>query len=402
MILGLFGTNHIMWGDGIVAEFVINEYRGVFKRAEELYLDEKYKEAVPLLQTVVDNDKENYAACYYLGECLYSGKGIAKDPKKAFQLFMTAASNKVTDASYMVGMCYLEGVGIAQDSTQAVAWFTEAAKYAHPLSQYYLGLAYMTGNGITKDIPRAAQWLVHAAKQGIVEAERDAAICYEALSKFKGAATLYLAGAEAGDSYCQERIADCYADGIGTLQCTELAVHYYELAANQGNVQAQVKMANRYAVGNGVPQSQKNAIFWWMKAANAGNAEAQNSLAECYYSGNGVYKNVQQALSWWTKAAEAMNVTAMIHLAEYETNPDEDEVDLEQAKYWWTKAAEAGDSYAMYQLGECFEKGLGVPAINLEDAFRWYKLASDNGNEEASEKIKKFTKSITGKIKIKK
>ena len=30
-----------------MAEFVLNEFRGVFKRAEELYNEEKYKDAVP-------------------------------------------------------------------------------------------------------------------------------------------------------------------------------------------------------------------------------------------------------------------------------------------------------------------------------------------------------------------
>lgn len=273
-----------------MAEYVVNQFKGVYKRAEELYYEEKYKDAVTLFKQIVEKDPDNHAACYFYADCLYYGRGVAKDVKKAFEFFMIAATNKVTEASYMVGLCYLEGIGTKQDSTQAVAWFTEAAKYAHPLSQYYLGLAYMNGNGINKDIPRAAQWLVHAAKQGVVEAQRDAAICYEALGNFKGAATLYLAGAESGDSYCQERIADCYADGIGATQCTELAVHYYEQAANSNNVNAQVKLANRYAVGNGVPHSQKNAVFWWMKAANAENPEAQNAIAECYASGNGMYK----------------------------------------------------------------------------------------------------------------
>lgn len=384
-------------------EYVINQYVGVYKRAEELYEEEKYKEAVGLFTQIVENDKDNFAACYYLADCLYYGKGIAKDIKRAFQLFMTAATNKITEACYMVGLCYLEGTGIHQDSTQAVAWFTEAAKYAHPLSQYYLGMAYKNGDGITKDIPRAAQWLVHAAKQGVVEAQKEAAVCYEMLGKQKGAATLFLAGAEAGDSYCQERIADCYADGVGTLQCTELAIHYYELAANQGNVTAQVKLGNRYASGNGVPLSMKNAIYWWMKAANADNPEAQNALAECYASGNGVYMNYQQAMAWWNKAATAGNVLAMVHLAErYTLPPDDGEPDLVTAKYWWTKAAEAGDAYAMCRLGECLEKGLGVPLANLEDAFKWYRLASQNGNEEAQEHCKRFSRSVTGKIKTKK
>ncbi|MGM9970116.1 MAG: tetratricopeptide repeat protein [Anaeroplasma sp.] len=387
-----------------MAQYVINQYRGVYKRALELYEEEKFKEAAPLFELVVANDQANFNACYYLGDLLYNGKGTPKNLKRAFQMFMTAATNKITDASYMVGLCYLEGSGINQDSTQAVAWFTEAAKYAHPLSQYYLGLAYMKGEGITKDIPRACQWLVHAAKQGVVEAQRDAGDCFETLGNLKGAATLYLAGAENGDAYCQEKIADCYAYGRGTKECLELALHYYELAAEAGNVKAQVKLGHRYSKGEGVTRDIKRALDYYNKAANANEPEAQNALAECYHLGDGIVKNDMLAISWWTKAANSGNVDAMIHLAENLTDPSDAtiETDLVTAKYWWTKAAESGDAYAMFRLGDCLERGIGVSVISLEDAFKWYRLSSQNGNEDATETCKRFTKSITGKVKLKK
>ena len=245
---------------------------------------------------------------------------------------------------------------------------------------------------------------VHAAKSGVVDAEREGAICYESLGKVKGAARLYLAGAEAGDSYCQEKIADYYADGVGTLQCTELALHYYDLACQQNNVSAEVKLGNRYAKGNGVPQDIKQAIIWWTKAANAGNSEAQNNLAECYHLGDGIVKNDLTAVSWWTKSANDGNVNAMIHLAEILTDPTDNNIDqdLVEAKNWWLKASELGDPYAMYRLGDCLEKGIGVSSINLEDAFRWYRLSSQNGYDDATEACKRFTKTITGKIKVKK
>lgn len=383
--------------------YEINQYRGVYKRAVELYESEKFKDAGLLLQKVYENDPENYMACYYLADLLYYGKGIAKNTKKAFDLYMIAATNKVTEASFMVGLCYLEGEGIYQDSIQAVSWFTEAAKYAHPLSQYYLGMAYKNGEGVDKDIPRAAQWLVHAAKSGIVEADKEAGICYETLSKFKGAARLYLAGAEAGDSYCQEKIGDFYADGKGTLQCAELAIHYYELACNQNNVEAMVKLANHYAKGENFPKNIKKAIELWTKAANNGNDEAQNNLAECYHLGDGIVKNDLTAVSWWEKSASQGNVNAMIHLAEILTDPTDNNIDkdLVEAKNWWLKAAEAGDSYAMYRLGDCLEKGIGVSSINLDDAYRWYRLSSQNGYMDATETCKRFTKTLSGKIKIK-
>jgi TPR repeat protein len=94
----------------------------------------------------------------------------------------------------------------------------------------------------------------------------------------------------------------------------------------------------------------------------------------------------------------------MIHLAENLTEPSDKNIvqDLVTAKYWWSRAAEAGDAYAMYRLGDCLEHGIGVSVINLEDAFKWYRLASQNGNEDASEATKRFSRSITCKVKIKK
>lgn len=386
-----------------MAEYVINQYRGVFKRAMELYEAEKFKDSYLLFETVVSNDPANFQACYYLADQLYYGKGCPKNVKKAFTLFMNAASNKITDAAYMVGVCYLEGTGINQDSTQAVAWFTEAAKYAHPLSQYYLGLSYMRGEGITKDIPRAAQWLVHAAKAGIVEAQREAGMCYEILGKFKGAATLFLAGAENGDPVCQEKIHDYYSEGKGVLQCTELAVHYLEQSANQGHPRAQYKYAKRCQDGQGVKEDRRAAFQWFQKAANGEDPDAMNELAECYHLGDGVLKNDASAITWWQKAANSGNVAAMIHLAENLTAPTDKNIqeDLVTAKYWWSRAAEAGDPYAMYRLGDCLEHGIGVSVINLDDAFKWYRLAAQNGDKDAEEAAKKFTKSITGKIKLK-
>ena len=40
--------------------------------------------------------------------------------------------------------------------------------------------------------------------------------------------------------------------------------------------------------------------------------------------------------------------------------------------------------------------------LDFEDAYKWYKVAADNGSEEAQEQLKRFTKKINGKIKVKK
>ena len=385
-------------------EYHVNKYVSVYKRAIELYNEGSYKDAATFLDLVVKNDESNYNAAYYLGNLYYNGQGVAKDQKKAFDLYMKAATRRVTEAEYMVGLCYLKGEGVKQELFQAVAWFTEAAKYAHPRSQYYLGVAYMNGEGITKDIHRAAQWLVHAANAGIVEAQRDAGKCYELLGNYHGAATLFLAGSKGGDAEAQYRLSGYYSDGKGVTQSTPLAVFYLEESAKQNYAPAQVALGRRYDTGNGVQKNPVHALELYQTAAKQGNAEAENALAESYHSGEGIVHDNTLAVQWWTKAAEDGNIDAMIHLAEILTDPTDKTVmvDLVTAKNWWIKAAEAGDPYAMYRLADCLENGIGVSNINLDDAFKWYRLAAQNGYQDAEEACSRFSKSITGKVKLKK
>ena len=380
-------------------EIVDSNYSGVYKRAKELYNNKRYKEAVKMLEAVVENDISNYKACFFLAECLFEGKGTIIDFKRAFDLYFIAAQNKEIEAAYKLGLCYLDGLGTRQDYTQAVAWFTEAAKYSHTMSQYYLGLAYMEGKGITKDIPIAIQWLVHAAKEGIVDAQKNAGICLKMLNHHREAATLFLAAARNGDVYSMECIADYYENGEHINKCDELANKFYEEAANKNNHIAQNKLAYRYYEGKGIEKSVNKAVYWWMKAASGDVVDAQNRLGLCYYNGDGVQRDSNQAVIWWKKAANAGNVDSMINLAEgYLDDSLKFGGDANESKYWWTKAAETGNSYAMYKLGVCFEHAVGIATPNIPEAYRWYKLSADNGYEPAKIELKNF-KLVKGKMK---
>jgi TPR repeat protein len=136
-----------------------------------------------------------------------------------------------------------------------------------------------------------------------------------------------------------------------------------------------------------------------MKSASGDVTDAQNKLALCYFHGEGITKDVNQAVIWWKKAANLGNVEAMINLASrYLDDSIKHGGDASECKYWWTKAAEAGDAYAMYKLGGCFEYAIGIATSNIPEAYRWYKLAADNGYEIAKKEIKNF-KMVKGKIK---
>ena len=44
---------------------------------------------------------------------------------------------------------------------------------------------------------------------------------------------------------------------------------------------------------------------------------------------------------------------------------------------------------AQYTLGEMYETGVGVE-VNLDEASKWYKLAAEQGNSEATKKLLKL------------
>lgn len=390
----------MLLGDDEVEDNNYNPYAGVYKRAVELLENDEYQEGFIKMFSVVENDGKNYMANYYLGNCYFYGYGTEINYDKAFKNYFIAASNKIVSAIYMVGYCYEFGHGVEKAETQAISWYMEAAKQDNTSSQYRLGLFFKNGIGIEKNLNFAATWFLKAAQKGLVEAQKEAGICYERLNQPLASATMYLAAAEQNDSFSCAKIAKFYAEGYGCPKSEDLAIYFYTQAAKGKNVEAVLELSRRYRDGDGVTMSIRNAIQGWLSIAED-STEAQICLAKCYIEGNGVKKDYPQALKWLYKAAETGSIEAMLDLAKYSMEPlpgyEKDEV---SAKIWWSKAASLGSTVAMYALGKCYENATGVMASNYSEAYKWYRLASIAGNEEASEACKRFKKSFFGDIKL--
>lgn len=381
-------------------DHIYNLYSGVYKRAVELFNDGAYIEAFTKFKAVVENDEANYKASYFLAECYFNGLGTKKDLRKAYENYHKAAINHYVPAAYMLGLCYEMGYGVDTDETQAVAWYMEATKYDYADAEYRLGMCYKEGKGIARSYPHAASWLLKAGQKGNVDAQREAAICYEMLNQATAAARLFLAAAEAGDLYSEEKIAEYYAEGYGCPKHEGLAIEYYNKACNKGSISAMLTLAYRYANGDGISLDLPMAVHWWMKAAPK-STEAQFALSECYIEGKGIFKDIPQGLKWLEKAASENNTKAMLKLANYALNPiNNREADPQAAKTWYTKAASLGDIDAMYMLGRCFEECIGISHPNYAEAYKWYRLASQKGHEMASDQCKKFKRGFLGKVKL--
>ncbi len=117
---------------------------------------------------------EDGDAWFKLG-CMYQhGEGVAKDWKKAVELFSTGRGSEEfkVEVFRRGGLMYsVGGFGLAQDFKMALEWFDDGCKEADPECMFKLAECYHKGTGGDKDDKLARQWFKAASeKEGAFKA----------------------------------------------------------------------------------------------------------------------------------------------------------------------------------------------------------------------------------------
>lgn len=148
--------------------------------------------------------------------------------------------------------------------------------------------------------------------------------------------------------------------------------------AEHGDVEDLYELAVAYDKGRGVEQSDVKAFDYYKQAANNGLAKAQNTVGSFYELGRGVEKNIDLAVSWYRKAADQGYVLAQLNLGVIEYRNQK----YETARSWFEAAAEEGDVEAQSFLGTIYAKGQGVD-VDLEKSLFWHEKSAQNGSAES-------------------
>lgn len=104
-----------------------------------------------------------------LGMLTLTGSGVVADSVKAAELMRQAADKGSVPASYNLGLMALRGQGMAPDRAQAMAWLRKAADAKYPDAQYALGLLNVSPDARPQDGVEAVKWLSLAATHGNAE-----------------------------------------------------------------------------------------------------------------------------------------------------------------------------------------------------------------------------------------
>lgn len=224
--------------------------------------------------------------------------------------------------------------------------------------------------------------------QAEIDKTKGAADALYNQKKYSEAYNLYLKAADAGDYWCQFRVAWMANNAEGVTKNVDTARKYYTMSANQGYNYAQYNLGVIY-------EEEKNyaeAYKWYRKAAAQDHDSAMYWLGVLLRDGKGCAKDEKEAISWFMKLADKGDGRGFNALGNAYYNGTGVAVDYNKAVDYYRRGYEAGNIYATSNLGMCYEYGNGV-VKDLDMARKYYKEAADKGNKYAKEQYDRLSKS---------
>lgn len=240
--------------------------------------------------------------------------------------------------------------------------------------------------GLEESYSEAFKWFSMAAEQEDAWAQSQVAQLYHhglgVEQDYNKAFALFLKAAEKGEPRAKQYVGEGYDFGRGTVKDIGKAIYWYEQAGAEGDGLAYNNIGCFYQDGDGVEQDYRKAFEYFLKAANMGNPAGQGNLAYCFGIGQGVEENLVKALDWYIKAADAGNAIAQNSAGRYfYFGIDGVRQDYAQAYKYLKMAYDNGEGDAADLLGNCYANGLGTNK-NIYLAESMYTQYIQQGNRE--------------------
>ncbi|MCA1197497.1 CHAT domain-containing protein [Sphingomonas sp. R647] len=356
--------------------------------ARALYKAERYAEALPLLERAVKAG--NIQALNTLTNMYKEGRGVAKDPARAFAYSKAAEHRDNVTVAGILGDHYMIGIGTPVDTRRGLAFWARSAELGNALAANALGETYRQGSyGVTRDPALARRWYSRAMALGHDDAV--AALAFMIDNGLGGTADpvearkLYKVASDRGSGWGAENLGWMFQVGRGGAKDPVEAARYIRLAVDRGQTSAMRRLGNYYRDGTGVERDIHMAIAWYRKAADAEDDDAMVELGDLAASGKGMPRDEAASRDWYRKAAEAGNARGMRKLAydlassEFTGVPSDNPAALK----WYHKLAETDDPKDAAFAADALAEGKAVP-LDLKAARKYYEKALAGGVEDSA------------------
>ena len=111
-------------------------------------------------------DKGDALAMCGLADLYLLGRGVPRDPRKAFSYWRKAAGEGDGSAMLRLGQCYLEAHGVPKNLARGYRWCRRAAATGDVEAMEQLGFLYRKGIGVQRNYGKALKWFRQAAGRG--------------------------------------------------------------------------------------------------------------------------------------------------------------------------------------------------------------------------------------------
>lgn len=179
---------------------------------------------------------------------------------------------------------------------------------------------------------------------------------------------------------------------------SKLAIKYLIIAAERGYLKAQVDLGLLYYDSNSDVFDKEEGFRWLSVAAKRGDSFSQFVLAVHYRDGIFLPKDDSKAFNWFLESASngeivSMNILGDIYRKkafeisereDFEEHKDEAWMNAELSFKWYKLAADNGDEEAMYYTGVNYFSGFGV-VEDKEKSLIYIDLAIENGVSYAND-----------------
>lgn len=240
--------------------------------------------------------EKNPYACYEIGELEYTGQ-MTGYPRyiKSYEYFKIAAEKNHPRSCWLIAqMIYQKKIGDLSEDDLKLAWhyLKKAEKVGSVAATNTIGVCYL--QGYVPDQPKSEEKAIEYFKKAIshdyVYAYNNLGKIYEQKQDYKKAFKYFMFGADKGESWACNKVAEYYRQGIATEIDMTKAFKYYTIATEVPlNILDHWAFYNlaKYFYLNGNHQSgtEKNinkATEYFKKAAQKGIYKAYEELIYIY------------------------------------------------------------------------------------------------------------------------
>eukprot|EP00439_Symbiodinium_sp_Y106_P027263 s1957_g3.t1 len=322
-----------------------------------------------------------------LGYVYRYGLGVARDFRKARELFELSMQRGSHRSPTSLGSMYHDGQGVAQDFLKAKELYEMAIKRGDEKAFIMLGILYERGQGVVQDFHRAKELYEIGIEKGSAAAHYALGSLYQygrgVARDFEKAREHYETAMAKGDEEAPSGLGSLYEFGQGVAEDLHRAKELYEIGIETGSAAAPCRLGNMYLRGQGVAQDFHRAKDLYEMGTERGSSMAACSLGRMYYFGFGVTQNFQKARELFELSMQGGWPRAPTNLGFLYQKGHGVTEDFHKAKELYELGMKSGDDLAPELLGHMYRDGLGVYQ-DWDKAKELYEIGIERGSAEAA------------------